>query len=131
MVTSLSQCSTAVPACPLPRCCLLLQKCATTSLFHHLKDHPSVLTPSEKVRAAFCHDSHVFQHDLPPSFLLDSTHTVCPPLALPLPPQPLGFCCACLLPQEPEFFSYDCNYDPLGCPADKQKEYIEQVGWTR
>lgn len=25
------------------------QKCATTSLFHHLKDHPAVLTPSEKV----------------------------------------------------------------------------------
>ncbi|KAL4430048.1 hypothetical protein ABPG77_004418 [Micractinium sp. CCAP 211/92] len=52
------------------------QKCATTSLFHHLKDHPAVLTPSEK---------------------------------------------------EPEFFSYDCQYDPEACPLEMQKEYIEET----
>jgi hypothetical protein len=30
--------------------------------------------------------------------------------------------------QEPEYFSYDCDYDPLGCPPATQKEYIEEVG---
>ncbi|KAL4430049.1 hypothetical protein ABPG77_004419 [Micractinium sp. CCAP 211/92] len=52
------------------------QKCATTSLFHHLVLHPSVQCPSEK---------------------------------------------------EPEFFTDDCQHDPLNCPLDKQRDYIQQT----
>ncbi|KAL4443999.1 hypothetical protein ABPG75_011736 [Micractinium tetrahymenae] len=52
------------------------QKCATTSLFHHLVLHPRVQCPSEK---------------------------------------------------EPEFFTYDCQYDPLNCPLDKQRDYIQET----
>ena len=31
------------------------------------------------------------------------------------------------VPQEVEFFSYDCDYQPAACPADKQARYIQEV----
>ncbi|PRW51019.1 hypothetical protein C2E21_5409 [Chlorella sorokiniana] len=52
------------------------QKCATTSLFHNLKDHPGIAIPVEK---------------------------------------------------EPEYFSDECGYDPLSCPPDSQRKYIQET----
>lgn len=58
-------------------------------------------------------------------------------LALPTPPghpqwrdvmlTPPG-CHSPKLLQEPEFFTDDCQHDPLNCPLDKQRDYIQQVG---
>lgn len=44
-------------------------------------------------------------------------------------------CFAVPTPQEPEFFTDDCQHDPQNCPLDKQRDYIQEVGpagaWTR
>lgn len=34
-----------------------------------------------------------------------------------------------MIPQEPEYFSDDCGYDPAACPPDSQREYIQEVCW--
>ena len=107
----------ACPACPL------LQKCATTSLYFHLRHHPQMRAAYDKVGACL-RVTHAGRWSCcvlqsPPPLLHDS-HPSPPNL---IPPNLILFVCW----QEPEYFTETCNNQPEACPADTQRQYIEKV----
>lgn len=112
----------AAPAAPLNE----PQKCATTSLYHHLKEHPQVLRSVDKVRrrrrrVCVC-EGAVWPPPAFPCAALPLAHArpAETTLATNQQPQPPPTSCR----QEPEFFSDTCGYDPAACPPQDTQQYL-------